>query len=131
MRSEGRTKVAKNGAHSTEARDRTECNMRKAAALLSEMLAHTVAETRRLQKQQEKALGRKYADKAELNQDYEPTDMKELLVLLKDIAAVTKALDERSIQASDERQAAGVVLLPQVELPVKREESSNGENAAD
>ncbi len=97
-------------------RDRTECNMRRAAALLSEMLAHTVAETRRLQKQQEKALGRKYEDKAELNQDYRPGEMKDLTALLKDITAVTKALDERSGQEREET-VSGVVLLPQVEPP--------------
>lgn len=98
------------------ARDRTECNMRRAAALLSDMLAHTVAETRRLQKQQEKALGRKYEDKTELNQDYRPGEMKDLTALLKDIAAVTKALDERSGQEQEET-VSGVVLLPQVETP--------------
>lgn len=123
--------MTKNRISSIEVRDRTECNMRKAASLLSEMLEHTVAETRRLQKQQEKALGRKYADKVELNQDYEPTEMKELLVLLKDIAAVTKALDERSVKASDEGQMAGVVLLPQVGLTTKREGEGSDPNAAD
>lgn len=101
-------------------RDRTECNMRRAAELLSDMLAHTVAETRRLQKQQEKALGRKYEDKAELNQDYRPGEMKDLTALLKDIAAVTKALDERSGQEQKET-VSGVVLLPQVETPESME----------
>ncbi len=123
--------MAKAGTQGAVARDRTECNMRSAAALLSEMLAHTVAETRRLQKQQEKALGRKYADKAELNQDYEPNEMKELLVLLKDIAAVTKALDERSGQSNDEMHTTGVVLLPQVELPTKMEVGNNERKPAD
>lgn len=109
------------------ARDRTESNMRRAAALLSEMLAHTVAETRRLQKQQEKALGRHYEDRTELTQAYQAGEMKELTVLLKDIAAVTKALDERGGQA-DQEQQAGVVVLPQVKLPPEGEEGADEES---
>ena len=109
--------------------DRTECNMRRAARLLSEMLTHTVSETRRLQRQQERALGRKYSDREELHQDYPPGEMKELTVLLKDIAAVTKALDERG-GAETERQSGGVVLLPAVSLPVQGEEAAHADTAA-
>ncbi len=107
------------------ARDRTEHNMRKTAALLSEMLVHTVAETRRLQRQQEKALGRRYEDKAELTQDYPPGEMKDLTALLKDITAVTKALDERGSEEK-ENTAMGVVLLPQVEKPAQGEVWTDG-----
>lgn len=110
------------------ARDRTERNMRKTAALLSEMLVHTVAETRRLQRQQEKALGRRYEDKAELNQDYKPGEMKDLTALLKDITAVTKALDERGGEEK-ENAAMGVVLLPQVEKPAEGKVWTDGSDA--
>ncbi len=95
--------------------ERTATNMRRAAQTLSEMLAHTVAETRRLQRLREKALGRRYASGEELKRDYDPDEMKDLTGLLKDIAAVTKALDERS--AEDRGQlAAGVLVLPAAEL---------------
>ena len=105
--------------------EKTEANMRRAAALLSDMLAHTVAETRRLQKQQEKALGRRYEDRTELNQDYRPGEMKDLTALLTDIAAVTKALDERGTGQEKESQG-GVVLLPPVALPQREEGQPDG-----
>lgn len=92
----------------------TDRNLRRTAAILSEMLAHTAAETRRLQKQQEKARGRRYRDKAELQQDYRPGDMKDLTALLKDVAAVTRSLDERDA-APGEGAVGGIVILPAAE----------------
>ena len=109
----------------TDRQKKTEANMRRAAALLSDMLAHTVAETRRLQKQQEKALGHRYEDRAELNQDYRPGEMKDLTALLKDIAAVTKALDERGT-GQEKENSGGVVLLPPVALPRREEGQPDG-----
>ncbi len=97
------------------AKEQTAANMRRAAAILSEMLAHTAAETRRLQRMQEKALGRRYETGQELKQDYDPDEMKDLTALLKDIAAVTKALDERGGE-EDGRSAAGVLVLPAADL---------------
>ena len=97
----------------TPRRDATARNLRRTASILSEMLAHTAAETRRLQKQQEKARGRRYRDKAELQQDYRPGDMKELTALLKDVAAVTKSLDERD--AAPAGMTGGIVILPAAE----------------
>lgn len=97
------------------ATERTVGNMRRAAATLSEMLAHTVAQTRRLQRLQEKAWGRPYASGEELKQDYDPDEMKDLTALLKDIATVTKALDERD-SGSVQQQPAGVLVLPAAQL---------------
>lgn len=102
-------------ATTAESTGTTERHLRRAAATLSDMLAHTVAETRRLQRIQEKALGRPYESREELNADYKPGDMKDLTALLKDIAAVTKALDERGAQGPAAQ--AGVVLLPDVAQP--------------
>ncbi|MCI2047935.1 MAG: hypothetical protein LKJ90_09520 [Faecalibacterium sp.] len=91
-------------------------NMCRTAETLSEMLGHTVAEVRRLQKQQEKALGRRFADKTELEENYDTKAMKEMTTMLKDITAVVKALEE-SDAGREEAKGTGVVLLPPVESP--------------
>ncbi len=88
-------------------------NMRKASFVLSEMLAHTVSEVRRLQQQEETALGRRFENKEELSKSYDAKSMKELTAILKDVAAVEKALCESSAE-QEAAAATGVVLLPPV-----------------
>ncbi len=100
-------------------------NMCRTAQTLSEMLGHTVAEVRRLQKQQEKALGRKFADKNELEENYDTKAMKEMTTMLKDITAVVKALEE-SGAGQGEANGTGVVLLP----PVGMDESEAADQSA-
>ena len=95
-------------------------NMRSTVRTLSEMLTHTVAEAHRLQRQQEKALGRRFESQQELLESYDTKTMKELTAVLKDITAVTKALEESC--AGKENAATGVVLLPPVDLPGEKGE---------
>ena len=104
--------------------------MRSAAETLSEMLAHTVTEARRLQRKKEKALGRKYETQNELAENYDTKTMKELTAILKDITAVVKALDENE---GTETAGTGVVLLPPVALtqgeePPQEKETEREEN---
>ncbi len=87
--------------------------MRSAALALSEMLERTVSEVRRLQKQEEVALGHRFETRAELQGSYDTKSMKELTAILKDVAAVEKALNE----SNAEQEAAlltGVVVLPPI-----------------
>ncbi|MFI3168500.1 MAG: hypothetical protein R3Y06_00955 [Faecalibacterium sp.] len=88
-------------------------NMRNTAYVLSEMLEHAVCEVRRLQKQDEAALGRCFENKEELNKSYDTKSMKELTAILKDVVAVEKALCESSAE-QEAAAATGVVLLPPV-----------------
>lgn len=88
-------------------------NMRSAAFTLSEMVERTVSELRRLQKQEERTLGHKFASRDELAKSYDPKSMKELTAILKDVAAVEKALSESSAE-QEAAAATGVVLLPPV-----------------
>ncbi len=96
-------------------------HMRNAAGHLSEMLEHTVSEVRRLQKKHEANLGRKFESTDELFESYDTKNMKELTAILKDVAAVEKALQENSASKSAEG-ITGVVLLPQVELELSLNE---------
>ncbi len=89
-------------------------HMRNAAGHLSEMLEHTVSEVRRLQKKYEANLGRKFESTDELFESYDTKNMKELTAILKDVAAVEKALQENTASKGVEN-VTGVVLLPQVE----------------
>ncbi len=88
-------------------------NMRNTAYVLSEMLEHAVCEVRRLQKQDEAALGRCFENKEELVKSYDTKSMKELTAILKDVVAVEKALCESSAE-QEAAAATGVVLLPPV-----------------
>ncbi len=98
-------------------------NMRNASLYLSEMLAYTVKEVRRLQQQEEAALGRRFESKSELAQSYDTKNMKELTAILKDVVAVEKALCE-STAAQEGAAATGVVLLPLVMEEATAEEGT-------
>lgn len=97
-------------------------NMRSAALTLSEMLARATSEMRRLQKQEESSLGHPFETKAELAQSYDTKNIKELTAILKDVAAVEKALSESSAQ-QEAAAMTGVVLLP----PVLQEQDAQEE----
>lgn len=88
-------------------------NMRNTAYVLSEMLEHAVCEVRRLQKQDEAALGRCFENREELSKSYDTKSMKELTAILKDVVAVEKALCESSAE-QEAAATTGVVLLPPV-----------------
>jgi uncharacterized protein YukE len=98
-----------------DAEQRAVKNMRSTVQTLSEMLTHTVAEAHRLQRQQEKALGRRFESQQELLESYDTKTMKELTAVLKDITTVTKALEESC--AGQDAAQTGIVLLPPVSLP--------------
>lgn len=107
------------------ARQNTLRHMRRSTEALSEMLAHTVAQARALQKQQEAALG-PAASREELAAQCDTRTMKELTAILKDIATVARALEEGEPGTAG---PAGVVLLPPVDLP--EEAAPPGESAAE
>ncbi len=88
-------------------------NMRIASQSIAEMLARMASEMRRLQKQEEATLGHCFENREELCKSYDAKSMKELTAILKDIAAVEKALNENSDQ-QDAAAQTGVVLLPPV-----------------
>ena len=100
------------------ARQNTLRHMRRSTEALSEMLAHTVAQARALQKQQEAALG-PAASREELAAQCDTRTMK-------DMATVGRALEEGEPGAAG---PAGVVLLPPVALP--EEAAPPGESAAE
>ncbi len=92
-------------------------NMRSASFAIGEMLARTTSELRRLQKQEEAALESGFESREALSKSYDAKSMKELTAILKDIAAVEKALNESSAEQEAAAQT-GVVLLPPVLDPL-------------
>ncbi len=93
--------------------EQTLCNMRSASLALSEMLAYTVSEMRRLQRQEEENLGHRFENKAELAKSYDTKSMKELTAILKDVVSIEKALCE-SGAAQEASATTGVVVLPAI-----------------
>lgn len=92
-------------------------NMRNTSLAISEMLERTTSELRRLQKQEEAALKSGFENREALSKSYDAKSMKELTAILKDIAAVEKALGETTAEQEAAAQT-GVVLLPPVLDPL-------------